>query len=483
MTLPSVAYSLVGEYYGPGAGKICQVTSPGTGGAIGGVAMADAAEVERAARVALDAFPGWAATPATVRARLLISLARALERDAERVAALITLDNGKTLIDARGEISRAIEHLEAAATAPAVLAGDALMDVVPGVDAQLLREPLGVCAIVSPFNFPIMTGLIYWSWALACGNTVVIKPSEQAPYAAADVGRMIREVGFPPGVVNIVHGGREAVEALCDSPAVAALSLVGSSATAEAVYSRASANGKRVHTAGGARNPIVVLPDADVDQASEQAVASAYTMAGQRCLSSSVLVTVGDVHDRLVDEVVARAAKLTTGRGDACTTDVSPLISRGAVDRLVRGIDAAEASGAVVRLDGRKQIEAQGGYFCGPTLIDDVPADSPLLSEEFFGPLIAVVRVGDLGEALRIVNESPFGNAACLFTTSGAAARRFTRSAAVGNIGINIGVAAPTAQVGFGGKRGSFNGTVHSQGRHAVEFFTDIKSVTTRWQQ
>lgn len=463
------------------SGTSLEVTSPATGMVFGSVLLSDRATVAAAVTAANDAFPAWAATPSTSRARLLLKLAQLINRERDALAALITLDNGKTLTDARGELARSIDHLEAAATAPALLAGDAVLDILPGLDAMMLREPLGVCAVVSPFNFPIMTGLIYWSWALACGNTVVIKPSEQTPYAMARIAELATEAGFPAGVMNVVQGGREAVEALCDLDDVRSISLVGSSATALAVYARATANGKRVHTAGGARNPIVVLPDSPIDLAADGVIASAYTMAGQRCLSGSILVTVGGVHDSLVEAIAQRAAKLVTAAGDAEGTDVPPLISRQAVDSLASTIGDAVAEGATAVLDGRNRIETDGGYFHGPSLLDGVSAESSLLTRESFGPIVSVVDVSDLDAALAVVNGSPFGNAASLYTTSGASARRFMAEASVGNIGINVGVAAPTAQVGFGGKRRSFLGTVHSQGRHAVEFFTDIKSVSTRW--
>ncbi|GAA2635382.1 aldehyde dehydrogenase family protein [Paractinoplanes durhamensis] len=457
------APNLIGGALEPSTGTDIPVTAPATGEPIGSVGAGDAATVDRAVAAARAALPGWRSTPSTRRARVLVRLAGLIEANAGELAATISRDNGKSLADARAELDRAREHLEAAATAPALLAGEHVVDVVAGIDATLVREPIGVAAIVAPFNFPIMTGLIYWSWALACGNTVVIKPSEQTPFGGSALGRLFAEAGFPDGVVNIVQGGRAAVEALCDHPDVASVSLVGSSATAAAVYARASAAGKRAQAAGGARNPLVALPDADPDVVAAAVTTSAFGMSGQRCLSSSILVTVG-AQPALVDAVLARAR---------ATTDLPPMISRAAVEA-VEGV----LTGADVLVDGR---DSRGeGYAIGPSVVR-ATVDSPLLTDEIFGPVLFVVDVPTLDAAIEFVNGSPFGNAASIYTRDGAAARAFTGRADVGNIGVNVGVAAPTAQVGFGGRRKSFLGTIHSQGRTAVDFFTDLKSVSARW--
>ncbi|GAA1695842.1 CoA-acylating methylmalonate-semialdehyde dehydrogenase [Microbacterium sediminicola] len=474
--------SLIGSALEPRevAGPSWPVHDPATGVVIGAVPLDDVAAVDLVVDAAVEAAGGWAATPPTKRARLLISLARALEDNADEIVASITRENGKTTVDARAEIARAVEHLEAAATAPALLTGEHVVDILPGLDASVVREPLGVVAVVPPFNFPIMTGLIYWAWALACGNAVIVKPSEQTPFTLAIVGRLALEVGFPPGVFNIVHGGRATVEALCDHPDVAAISLVGSSATAAAVYARASAAGKRVHAAGGARNPIVVMPDVDPVETAKAIAASAFTMGGQRCLSGSVVLTVGTVHTALVTELARIAESLTVGAGSDPDTDVPPLVSRAAVTGAVSAVSAAEAAGARVLVDGR-MIVADGGFFFGPTVIDGVGVDSPLLENETFAPLVSIVAVDSLEEALAVVNDSPFGNAACIFTTEGKVAKTFAQRADVGNVGVNVSVAAPTATIAFGGRRRSFRGVIHSQGRHAIEFYTDVKSVSTRW--
>ena len=457
------------------------VLDPSTGGTIGTVALANTALVDQAVAAATTALPAWRSLPATKRSRLLIKLAGLIELNADDLARTISRDNGKAIGDARAELARSIEHLEAAASAPGLLAGEAVVDILPGVDSELVRESIGVCAIVAPFNFPIMTGLIYWAWALACGNTVIIKPSEQAPYAASALAALALEAGFAPGVINIVHGAREAVEAFCDHPGIASVSLVGSSATARAVYSRATAAGKRAHAAGGARNPLVVMPDADLVATADAITASAFAMAGQRCLSGSLLVVVGEVHDELVTLVADRARALVVAAGDDATSQVPPIISRDAVDRTAATVAAAIEAGATALVDGRDAIQPDGGFFFGPTILTGVTTSSSLATEETFGPVLSVIRVESLDEALDFVNGSPFGNAASIFTTAGASARRFRGEANVGNIGVNIGVAAPTAHVGFGGRRRSFVGTIHSQGKHAIEFYTDIKSVSIKW--
>ena len=481
--MTAVPDSLIGATLAPRevSEPALDVFDPATGLVIGRVGLSDVDAADEAVAAASAAFYVWSRTPATRRARLLIALARALEDHRDELAASITAENGKTGLDARAEIARAVEHLEAAATAPALLTGEHVVDILPDLDATVVREPLGVVAIVPPFNFPIMTGLIYWAWALACGNTVVIKPSEQTPFTLGRVGALALEVGFPPGVVNVVHGGRDVVERLVDHPDVVAVSLVGSSATAAAVYARASAAGKRVHAAGGARNPIVVLPGVDQLATAKAIVASAFTMGGQRCLSGSILVTVGDGHDDLVADIVRIARGLTVGAGSDDETDVPPLISRAAVDSAAAAVEAAVADGAQVLLDGRSHLAPEGGYFFGPTVLTGIRSDSALLQSETFGPLLSIVAVPDLESALTIVNDSPFGNAASIFTTDGGTARRFSRDADVGNVGVNVSVAAPTATIAFGGRRRSFRGVIHSQGRHAIEFYTDVKSVSTRW--
>ncbi|MFL5846901.1 MAG: aldehyde dehydrogenase family protein [Solirubrobacteraceae bacterium] len=469
----------IGGEWRPGGGEVMPVLDPATGEVLCDLVTASGATVDAAVAAARAAQPAWAATPATARARVLLEIAAGLTRHADEIAPVITIDNGKSLADARGEIQRAVDHLESAATAPALLHGYGSQGIATGIDASVLREPLGVCAVVAPFNFPIMTGLIYHAWALACGNAVVLKPSEQAPLAATLFARIATEAGLPPGVFNVVHGGRDVVEALTDHPDVASISLVGSSATARAVYTRAANKGKRAHAAGGARNFLVAMPDADMDGTAAGVVASVFGMAGQRCLSSSVLVAVGDVYDRLLGDVIDRTRALTVGSGFDPASDVTPLISQAAVDGLGGTLSAAVDAGARVLLEPGA-VPAQG-FFSAPAIAEIDGTDSPLIQRETFGPLLAVLRAADLDEALALCNASPFGNAASIFTASGAAARTFALGADVGNIGVNIGVAAPAGQFAFGGRKESFFGTVHSQGQEAVAFYTDPKSVTVRW--
>ncbi len=473
--------SFIGGERCDGHGETFPVFDPATGTELAQLALASPADVDRAVAVAGAAAPGWAATPATKRARLLGALAQLVSERADELAPVITLDNGKSLTDAHAELARAIDHLEAAATAPALLHGYGSSDVAPGLDTSVLREPLGVCAVIAPFNFPIMTGLIYWAWALACGNAVILKPSEQAPAAAVLVAELMAEVGVPAGVFNVLQGGREAAEALCDHPGIASVSIVGSTAAAHAVYSRAARAGKRAHAAGGARNMLVVAPDADLDTVIPQALASAFAMGGQRCLSSSILITVGGAHADLAEQLAEQAQRLVVGSGFDAATDVPPLISAGAVDRVADALDAAHHASAGVLLDGRRADRPAEGFFIGPSVVAGVDLGGPLTTGETFGPMLSVGAVADLDAALAAVNGSPFGNAASIFTRDGATARTFSLRADVGNVGVNVGVAAPSAHFGFGGRRRSFFGTVHSQGAEAVQFYTDPKSITVRW--
>ncbi len=462
-------------------GPVIPVLDPATATQVSELALATRDDVDRAVAAAASAAPAWAATPVLKRAGLLSALSRLIGERADDLAPVITLDNGKSLVDARAELARAVDHLEAAATVPALWHGYGSTDVAPGLDTSVIREPLGVCAVIAPFNFPIMTGLIYWSWALACGNTVVLKPSEQAPAAATLIAELMTEAGCAPGVFNVIQGGREAAEALCDHPGVAAVSIVGSTAAARAVYGRATQAGKRAHAAGGARNMLVVAPDADLDTVIAQTLASAFAMGGQRCLSGSILVRVGDAHPDLAERLVEGARELVLGSGFDAATDVPPLISAAAVDAVSAALDAAYLAGASVLLDGRRTERPAEGFFVGPSVIDRVDLGGPLTTGETFGPVLSIGQVPDLDAALAAVNGSPFGNAASIFTRDGATARSFALRADVGNVGVNVGVAAPSAHFGFGGRRRSFFGTVHSQGAEAVQFYTDPKSIITRW--
>jgi malonate-semialdehyde dehydrogenase (acetylating)/methylmalonate-semialdehyde dehydrogenase len=464
-----------------GGGEVIPILDPATGTQLSELALASLGDVDRAVAAAATAAPAWAATPVTKRAQLLGGLSRLISERAEVLAPVITLDNGKTLGDARAELARAIDHLEAAASVPALWHGYGSANVAPGLDTSVIRESLGVCAVVAPFNFPVMTGLIYWAWALACGNTVVLKPSEQAPAAATLVAELMTEAGFAPGVFNVLQGGRDAAAALCDHPGIASVSIVGSTAAAHAVYSRAAQSGKRVHAAGGARNMLVVTPDADLDTVIAQTLASAFAMGGQRCLSGSILVTVAGAHRDLAERLAQAARTLVVGSGFDAATDVPPLISAAAVDTVAATLDAAQLEGAAVLLDGRGAERPAEGFFIGPSVIDGVDLGGPLSTGETFGPVLSVGHVADLEAALAAVNGSPFGNAASIFTRDGATARTFALGADVGNVGVNVGVAAPSAHFGFGGRRRSFFGTVHSQGQEAVQFYTDAKSITTRW--
>jgi len=459
-----------------------EVRNPATGALLAQVPMAGAADVHRAVDAAQAAGADWRATPAATRARCLFALKELMERDFDGLSATVVREHGKTLDEARGEVRRGIENVELACGMPSLLTGYHLPDVASGIDEWTQREPLGVCAVVPPYNFPLMVPLWFLPVATACGNPVIIKPSEQVPLSASRLVGLCDQAGFPPGVVSLVHGGREAVEALVDAPEVRALSFVGSSPVAKALYARATAAGKRAQCQGGAKNAIVVMPDADPLRTVPALITSFYGCAGQRCLAGSVLVAVGDC-DALVARFVAAAAALTVGDGMDEGIQMGPLVSTTQRDKVAGWIDRGVAEGARLALDGRgvRPAGCDPAAFIGPTVFDAVTPAMAIAREEIFGPVACIVRVRDLDAALDFMAQSPFGNAAAIFTNSGKAAREFRRRAGCGNIGINIGVPAPVACFPFGGMRGSFYGDLHGQGRDGVEFFTDRQVVIERW--
>ncbi|MBI5105351.1 MAG: CoA-acylating methylmalonate-semialdehyde dehydrogenase, partial [Solirubrobacterales bacterium] len=395
-----------------------------------------------------------------------------------------TLDMGKTLDDARGEVGRGIESVEAATGMPHLLKGENLEGVARGVDVELVRQPVGVVAAITPFNFPAMIPLWFLPYAIAAGNTFVLKPSEQDPLPSQRIAELIAGIDeLPPGVVNLVHGAHDAVNALLEHPEVDAISFVGSARTARYIAERGAAYGKRVQALGGAKNAMVCMPDADPGVLAKGVMASAFGAAGQRCLAGSVAVLVGtpDEQDAARDRLVAAARGLTVGPGDGDGVDVCPLVSPAARERVEGEVEAAVAEGAELVLDGRRDGGA-GGAELGPTILDGAAPDSRAVREELFGPVLTLVRAPDLDGALELVNQSRYGNAAVIFTTSGAAARAFRYGVQAGMIGVNVGVAAPVAWFPFAGWKDSFDGDLHANGRDAVEFYTRKKVVTARWQ-
>jgi malonate-semialdehyde dehydrogenase (acetylating)/methylmalonate-semialdehyde dehydrogenase len=465
------------------AADALDVRDPATGELIARAPLSNAADVDAAVAAARAALPGWRATPPTVRARALMALRAALAAHQDELARLVTRDMGKTHDDAFGEVGRGIESVEAAIGVPHLLKGENLEQVARGVDVHLVRQPVGVVAAITPFNFPAMIPLWFLPYAIACGNTFILKPSEQDPTPSRRIMELVDAIDeIPPGVVNLVHGAHDVVNGLLDHDGVDAISFVGSAKTARYIATRAAENGKRVQALGGAKNSMVVMPDADPDLMVGGVMGSAFGAAGQRCLAGSVAVLVGtpDEQDRARERIVAAASQLTTGPGGDPATDVCPVVSPQARERLEHEIEAAVAEGAELVLDGRT-----GGGSAGtelrPTILDRVAHDSRAAREELFGPLLTLVRVPDLDGAIAWTNESRYGNAAVIFTSSGGAAREFRYGIGAGMVGVNVGVAAPVAWFPFAGWKDSIDGDLHANGADAFEFYTRKKVVTERW--
>jgi malonate-semialdehyde dehydrogenase (acetylating)/methylmalonate-semialdehyde dehydrogenase len=456
---------------------------PATGEALARVPLSGAGDVDDAVRAARRAQAAWRAVSPLARARAVMALRAALDEHADELAELVSRDMGKTLADARAEVGRGIESCEAAIGMPHLLKGENLEGVATGLDVELVRQPVGVVAAITPFNFPAMIPLWFLPYAVAAGNAFILKPSEQDPLAAERIVELANGLGvFPQGLINLVHGAHDVVDGLLDHPGVDAISFVGSARTARYVAGRASANGKRVQALGGAKNSMVVMPDADPRLMVGGVLGSAFGAAGQRCLAGSIAVLVGSKaeQDEARDAIVEAAARLRTGAGLDPATDVCPVVSPAQRERLVRDIDQAEADGAWIVLDGRVD-PGPGGCTLGPTIIDGIPEGHKVLTEELFGPVLALVRASDLGEAIEKVNASRYGNASVIFTESGGAARAYRYGVEAGMVGVNVGVAAPVAWFPFSGWKDSIDGDLHANGRDAVDFYTRKKVVTSRW--
>lgn len=458
------------------------VYNPATGQVIDEVPLAGPAEVDAAVRSAARAFVPWSHTPVMERARLLFRYKQLLERDFEDLARIVTRHHGKTLDEARGEVRRGIEVVDFACGAPTLLQGRTLRDVSHGVDQDYYRYPLGVVAGITPFNFPVMIPLWMFPLALAAGNTFVLKPSERTPLGAMRLGELALEAGFPAGVLNVVHGAAETVDALIAHPDVAAVSFVGSEPAARAVYLKAGEHRKRVQAAGGAKNHLVILPDADLDLAVPAILGSAFGNAGERCLAGSAAVAVGGVHDRLLERLEAGARALRVGAGEEAGVDVGPLIRGEHRRRVADFIAEGVGQGAQAVVDGRDPaLFERPGFFLGPTILDGVSPEMVVARAEVFGPVLSVAVVPTLEEAIAQANRVPFGNMATLFTGSGAAGRAFREGVEAGMVGINVGVAQPFAFYPFSGWKGSFYGDLHIHGTEGVDFYTRKKVVVSRW--
>ena len=485
MTTPHglAANYIAGEWSSGDACERLAVTDPATGEALGAVPDSGRTEVDRAVAAASAAFPAWRRTPVPERARVFFRLKALLDEHHDDLAVSLSREHGKNVAETWGEVQRGIENVEHAAGMPTLMMGDTLEDIARGVDCETVRQPIGVFAVITPYNFPVMIPLWFWPYAVAAGNTVVLKPSEQDPLTHQRVVELGEQAGLPPGVLNVVHGRKGTVEALIDHPGVAGVSFVGSSQVAKIVYERAGAAGKRVQALGGAKNHMIVLPDADPEMVAEAVVSSVFGSAGQRCLAGSVVVGVGDAYGPMREGVLDGAASLKVGRGLDDGVDMGPVISGAHRDRVTAFIDEGERDGARLLMDGRDASVAgyPRGHWVGPTVFEDVTPEMPIGSEEVFGPVAGLARAASLEAALEMLAKSRYGNAASIFTNSGRAAREFRYRAGISMIGINIGVAAPMAFFPFGGTRNSFYGDLKAQGRDAVSFFTDQRVVISRW--
>ena len=472
-----------GTWQSSGASEWEDVINPATGEVLARVPLSDAAETSKAVEAAAAAYPGWRRTPPEDRIQPLFKLKQLLENHIDELARIITQENGKTLAEAKAELRRAIENVEVACGIPMMMQGYNLEDVARGIDETMIRQPLGVVAAITPFNFPGMIPFWFLPYAIACGNTLVLKPSERVPLTMRRTFELLEQTGLPKGVVNLVNGGKAAVDALIDNPKVRAISFVGSTPVARYIYARSAEQGKRCQCQGGAKNHVIVLPDADMPMATQIISDSAFGCAGQRCLAVSVAVTIGEAQKTFRDSIAEAASKLKVGYGLEDGVQMGPVITSQSKERVEHLISIGEKQGAKVLLDGRhaKVPKLESGNFVKPTVLDDVPANSEITDTEIFGPVLSLVHAKDMDEALVFLERSAYGNQASLFTSSGSAARRFRYEAPAGNIGINIGVAAPMAYFPFSGWKNSFFGDLHGQGRDSIEFYTDKKVVVERW--
>jgi malonate-semialdehyde dehydrogenase (acetylating) / methylmalonate-semialdehyde dehydrogenase len=472
-----------GQWVAPNGPELVGIPNPATGEVLARVPLCGNEEIASAAVAAERAFSIWRWVPLSDRIQFLFKLKAVMERDFQELAATITKECGKTIGESRGELRRAIENVELACSMPILMQGYNAEDIARGIDESMIRQPLGVAAIIAPFNFPAMIPFWFFPYAIACGNTCIIKPSERVPLTMSRIAALMEEIQLPGGVVNLVHGGRDAVNALIDHPSVRAVSFVGSTTVARSVYARAAAAGKRAQCQGGAKNAVIVLPDCDVDMTTRIVADSAFGCAGQRCLAASLAITVGTAKSRFEQAIGDAAQARVVGNGLDESVEMGPVISPESKSRIEGCIDAGMHHGANVLVDGRSaQIPGgEHGNFLRPTVLAGVHPDSELAQTEVFGPVLSLIHVENLQEAISVVNGSRYGNMACLFTSSGASAREFRSKAEVGNIGINVGVAAPVASFPFTGWKDSFFGDLHGQGRDAVQFFTQEKVVVERW--
>jgi malonate-semialdehyde dehydrogenase (acetylating)/methylmalonate-semialdehyde dehydrogenase len=471
-----------GNWTDASADETLDVTNPATGETLARVPLSSQSDLEAAVTAARQALPTWREVSVPDRARWLFELREGLSRRREELARSVTTEMGKTLLDARAEVARMIEMVECACAVPTTMQGRGLENVSRNVDCETIRQPVGVCAAIVPFNFPAMVPFWFLPFAIACGNTFILKPSEQVPLTQQIAFEVLDALGLPPGVVNLLNGSKEVVEGILDHPGIDAVSFVGSAPVARIVYERAAKAGKRVQALGGAKNHMVVMPDAVIEQTVKGILGSAFGAAGQRCMAGSVVVTVGQARERLLPALREATESLSVGDGLDEQIDVGPVISCASRDRIAGWIDRGLEDGATLLVDGRgAAANGDGSSFVGPTILADVSPDAPIVAEEVFGPVLTLVHADSLDEAIEIVNRSRFGNGASIFTENAAAVRRFRHEVEAGMVGINIGVAAPVSFFPFSGWKDSFLGDLHAHGPDAIEFYTRKKTVTSRY--
>ena len=457
-----------------------EIFNPATGVVSGNVAFADAATVDKIVNISEKAFEQWRHASLTKRTQVLFSFRELVNKNKEKIASLITAEHGKVLSDAQGEVTRGLEVVEFACGIPHLLKGGFSEEVSTGVDVYSIRQPLGPVAIISPFNFPAMVPMWFFPIALACGNTVIVKPSEKDPSAIMFIAELLKEAGLPDGVFNVIHGDKVAVDALLNHPKIKSISFVGSTPIAKYVYENGTKSGKRVQALGGAKNHMIVLPDADLELAADAAINAGFGSAGERCMAISAIVAVEPIADKLIEKIKERALKIKTGDGTK-GADMGPLVTKIHRDKVASYIAAGEKEGAKVVVDGR-DIKVDGdGFWLGPTLFDQVKPNMSIYLEEIFGPVLSVIRVKSYDEALKLVNDHQYGNGTAIFTNDGGAARRFQNEVEVGMVGINVPIPVPMAYFSFGGWKNSLFGDSHAHGTEGVHFFTRGKVVTSRW--
>src|ERR1051326_2486392 len=459
------------------------VYNPATGEKIRRVAFASSGEVDAAVNAAAAAFPAWAATPPLTRARIMFKFLELIAREHDSLARIISEEHGKVFSDAQGEITRGVEVVEFACGIPHLLKGEFTEQVGRGIDSWSVRQPLGICAGITPFNFPAMVPMWMFPMAIACGNAFILKPSERDPSAGLRIAELLAEAGLPPGVFNVVNGDKEAVDAILNHPGIAAVSFVGSTAIAEYIYTTAAAAGKRVQALGGAKNHMVVMPDADLDQATDALMGAAYGAAGERCMAVSVAVAVGGIGDKLLDKLVPRVRALKIGPGTDPEAEMGPLVTRQHYEKVRSYVDLGVEEGAKLVVDGRG-LKLQGyenGFFMGGSVFDDVKPEMRIYKEEIFGPVLSVVRAPNFEDAIKLVSEHEYGNGAAIFTRDGDAAREFSSRVQIGMVGVNVPIPVPMAFHSFGGWKRSLFGDMAVYGSEGVRFYTRLKTVTARW--